>query len=245
MLIRHHAHRQHVVDSLDTLLYQLHVLSFFLAPSLIHLLARSAIQFQIARPRTIQPQRTLRFWFPLVFLVNLGSVWTHATDGVPSGRSVMLDFVSYSTPPSKMQLLFLDATIIILSLIIVTIAYEASYAASTPSSPDPLAPAPRDRDAFEPAPAPDPLILELRLRTILAHLRSPPPPPPSAPDDAEPLLPPPNTAVAGALPRALALRALMAARRVRRPQQPQQEERGQAREGEGTRRVPGAMDEPD
>jgi hypothetical protein len=80
------------IHQLDTLLYQLHVLSFLLAPALPALLVRAAAQFQLARPRTLQPTRGLRFWYALVLLANAVPLWTHA-DAPGVGRAVVLDFI--------------------------------------------------------------------------------------------------------------------------------------------------------
>jgi len=45
---------------LDTLLFQLHTLSFFLSPSLLGFISRPVSQFQCSKPRDIDPSRSLR-----------------------------------------------------------------------------------------------------------------------------------------------------------------------------------------
>ena len=134
---------------LDALLYQLHVLSFLLAPSIITLFVRAAGQFQLSHPREFGPRRTLRFRFMLIFLFNAGSFWNHVISS-PQGKSVVLDFVGMGTvcrlspsflrshlfiqirwtafTPPRTQLLLLDLLIIILSVIVTTVAFETAYA---------------------------------------------------------------------------------------------------------------------
>ncbi|KDQ57527.1 hypothetical protein JAAARDRAFT_156282 [Jaapia argillacea MUCL 33604] len=141
MQIRHHAQRQHIIQSLDTLLYHLHTLSFFLSPRIWALLCRVTTQFQFSRPRLLDPKRSLRFWFFLIVFFNAGALWSHATEGAPEGRGVILDFVGMSYRPSKGQLLFLDLFIILLQMVLTTIAYETSLSeASSTDTPDPLLP---------------------------------------------------------------------------------------------------------
>ncbi|KAI5116753.1 hypothetical protein M0805_008366 [Coniferiporia weirii] len=157
--VRYHAQRKHIVHSLDSLLYQLHTLSFLLAPSLLIFLSRCATQFQFARARELDGRRSLAFWFFLVALVNAGGVWAHAATGGeggggagggPGARAVVLDFVGMGHTPSKLQLLLLDATIIFLQALLTTIAYETSLALALPADvPDPLLPA-------SPSPLPSP-----------------------------------------------------------------------------------------
>lgn len=73
------------------MLYQLHTLSFFYSPAAWTYICRCVTQFNFARPREVDARRTLRFWYFLVFLVNIGAVG-HATQGAAQG-SVLLDFV--------------------------------------------------------------------------------------------------------------------------------------------------------
>ena len=87
----------HFSRQLDALLYQLHVLSFLLAPSIIALCVRAAGQFQLSHPREFGPKRTLRFRLALIAMFNAGSVWNHAYIGAPQGRSAVLDFVGLGT----------------------------------------------------------------------------------------------------------------------------------------------------
>ncbi|KAL5507572.1 hypothetical protein ACEPAH_7028 [Sanghuangporus vaninii] len=155
MRIRYHAQRKHVIYSLDGLLYELHTLSFLLAPSVFVLLCRCITQFQFSRARELDGRRSLRFWFVLVALVNVSAVWAHAFGsaggggggggghGVGEEKSVLLDFVGMGHRPTKLQLLLLDATIMFLQAILTTISYETSLSHAMPSDvPDPLFPAP-------------------------------------------------------------------------------------------------------
>lgn len=83
--------RQHLIGSLDTLLYQLHALSFFLAPALLPLLARIAAQAH-CRPRP-DDTHSLRFFLAIVLVLNLPSLWYHAIRAPHDDRAVILDFV--------------------------------------------------------------------------------------------------------------------------------------------------------
>lgn len=85
---------RHRTLQLDQVLYQLHTVSFFLSPALLPYLSRVLFQFQFAKPRDVDPERSLRFWFFLVVVFNLGSVWSHATENpAQAGNSILLDFV--------------------------------------------------------------------------------------------------------------------------------------------------------
>ncbi|KAI0314092.1 hypothetical protein OF83DRAFT_1138482 [Amylostereum chailletii] len=244
MHIRYHAQRQHIIDSLESLLYQLHVLSYFMAPSLLALVTRSGAQFQLSRPRTVDAQRSLRFWYILILLFNVGSVWTHATKGVPEGRAVIVDFVGMYFTPTRIQLLMLDFTIIALSFAVTTIAYETSCTLASPANiPDPLAPSSLNRPAtfYEPvANASDGLAIDLRMSLFIKHILHPPPPPAERQDDNSPLLPLPNTAAA--LPRSLRLLMQTRAARRTRAQDATARPGGTSEEGQVQGRVPGAMD---
>lgn len=111
---RHHAQRQHIIHSvrflinfsspsltnlykLDTTLYQLHTLSFFLSPSLWGYLCRIFAQFQCSKPRDLDATRSLRFFFVIVFTLNLPSLWLHAFHRAGEGRSIILDFIGMCT----------------------------------------------------------------------------------------------------------------------------------------------------
>jgi len=82
---------------LDTLLFQLHTLSFFLSPSLLGFISRLFSQFQCSKPRDIDPSRSLRFWYFVLVFFNFGCIWTHAIEGVSEGRAVVLDFIGQGT----------------------------------------------------------------------------------------------------------------------------------------------------
>ncbi|KIM75461.1 hypothetical protein PILCRDRAFT_35882, partial [Piloderma croceum F 1598] len=206
---RHHAQRQHIIHSLDTLLFQLHTLSFFLSPSLLGFISRLFSQFQCSKPRDIDPSRSLRFWYFVLVFFNFGCIWTHAIEGVSEGRAVVLDFVGQAYKPSKIHLLLLDALILFLQMLLTTIAYETSLFSKISSNtsltpPIPALPSPFP-DSAPPTPLADdpsksslpppisesPYIIDLRLSHVLDRLRNPAPivSDPS-PDE---LLPFPNT----------------------------------------------------
>jgi hypothetical protein len=82
------------VTQLHDLLFQLHIVSFFLAPSLVPLVTRAmCCQFLCYKPREIDPKISLRSWFLLTFFLNFPSFWLHAREGTGEGRTVVLDFV--------------------------------------------------------------------------------------------------------------------------------------------------------
>ena len=135
-------------SQLDTLLYQLHTLSFFLSPSLLLYFCRIIAQFLCYKPRELDSQRSLSFFYATTVLLNLPSMWSHSTRGPAEGRALVLDFVglcafpisdfsvllshrclAYS--PSKLQLCCLDLFILCFQLLLTTIAYETSIYYST------------------------------------------------------------------------------------------------------------------
>ncbi|KAI0705007.1 hypothetical protein C8T65DRAFT_810050 [Cerioporus squamosus] len=267
-----HAQRKHIIHSLTSLLYQLHTVSFLLSPRLWPFICRLSTQFQFSRPREIDSQRSLRFWFILIVLVNLQCFYNHVVKGASEGRSIILDFVGVAHKPSKATLLSLDFTIVILEFILTTIAYETSFTlAMPPDTPDPLQPEPIPVTPTSPLPfvgedVDKPMVstssdngpkyvVDIRLRPLLQRLRHPPPPPPpQQPNLNEELLPLPNTTTfqltrsLNMLVRASAQMRERAARTPRPPGQaePQRRER-QPGETQESRTVPGGLggeDEP-
>ncbi|KIP04866.1 hypothetical protein PHLGIDRAFT_31161 [Phlebiopsis gigantea 11061_1 CR5-6] len=247
-----HAQRQHIISSIERLLYQLYTISFFLSPFLLPFLCRTIFQFQFARPRDIDPRLSLRFWFILILLFNLSSIWAHAFQGPTMGRSVILDFVGTARPPTKLQLLSIDFAIVVLNMVLTTIAYETSVQAAMPAdTPDPLLPLPPSMPATpilfdEDAPKTDlqiepQYIIDLHLRHIIHRLRNPAPPPAERDASAEDLLPLPNTTP---FQLSNSLRLLMQIRaRVRtRAQNETETRRGQGGEAGDNRTIPGGLD---
>ncbi|RDB24993.1 hypothetical protein Hypma_007858 [Hypsizygus marmoreus] len=217
---RHHAQRQHIILSLDALLYQLHTLSFILSPSIWAFLFRLVCQFQCSKPRDLDAtaSRSLRFFFANIIFFNASSLWFHATQGAAEGRAIVLDFVGLAYVPSKLQLLGLDILIIFLQMVLTTIAYETSLLehSTEPDTHDMLLPIPNP-PSLPPTPLPIsisspstpfshimpshtkpypssttlPYVLDLRFAPIMARLRNPPPPPRTSGSDNT--LPLPNT----------------------------------------------------
>ncbi|EMD37358.1 hypothetical protein CERSUDRAFT_114032 [Gelatoporia subvermispora B] len=262
-----HAQRQHFIYSLDTLLYQLHTLSFLLSPSIWAFLCRLTVQWQFCRPRELHASRTLRFWFFLIVLFNFGIVWTHAVRGAAQGRSIILDFVGIGHAPSKAHLLFLDFLIIGLEMLLTTVSYETSYLADMPSdTPDTLLPIPSTPTTL-PTTSPDnskesalPYMMDFRFSLIIDRLRQPHPPPPPRDSSASDLLPLPNTTlsqVTNNLNRLLRTRERLRERirqleaEAARTQEELDARDREEAEGRGggnrdrPRRIPGAMDTED
>ncbi|CAL1706937.1 unnamed protein product [Somion occarium] len=246
-----HAQRKHIVHSLNTLLYELHTLSFFLSPSIWGYICRVSSQYQFARPRS-DPNRTLKFWFFLILFFNLGIVWSHIFEGASPGRSVILDFVGMANRPSKLHLLSLDFLIIFLDLLLVTIAYESAVAAEQPEdTPDPLLHIPNQQPPASPlstslndtekSQQEPPYVLDLRVSTIMNRLRNPAPspPPPPAPD----LLPLPNITSVGSQLRFLTrARTRLQELRVRAAEQAARDPEGEEGGEDRQRRIPGGLD---
>ncbi|KAL0956538.1 hypothetical protein HGRIS_002679 [Hohenbuehelia grisea] len=260
---RHHAQRQHIVHSLDTLVFQLFVLSFFLSPSLWALCMRIIWQFQCSRPRELDSNRSLRFFFASTIFFNASSLWNHFTEGAAGGRAVVLDFVGMSYTPSKLQLLSLDFLIIFLQIVLTSIAYELSI--GDESKTDTLAPIPQpptptaipdvsllplplsptfamssttvshDPKCASPPLPESPYILDLPTSLVLARLRNPPPAPSS--ESVDPLLPLPNTTPWPLPPRLQMLMGSMQSRRSNRGRTSSPERPA------NTGRVPGALEE--
>jgi len=249
----HNAQRQHIIHSLNTLLFQLHTLSFFLSPSLLGFISRMFCQFQCSKPRDIDPSRSLRFWYLMLAFFNFACIWTHAIQGAAEGRAVILDFVGQAYTPSKTHLLLLDAIILFLQMLLATIAYETSLLSKSPSDtsltppistlsspfpslyPEPLTPPVDDSSKSSlPPPIIEPsYIIDLRLAHVLDRLRNPAPNVSNS--NSGDLLPFPNTTP---WPVPASLRMLIRARaEVRRRAQTQ----GGPANAETTRRVPGEM----
>ncbi|KAF8200758.1 hypothetical protein BJ912DRAFT_947081 [Pholiota molesta] len=196
---RFHGQRQHIIHSLDSLLYQLHTLSFFLSPSLWIYAGRVLSQFQYSKPRELDPTRSLLFFYTMVLLFNVPSLWYHFIKEAVEGRIIILDFIGMSYSPSKIQLCTLDLFIIALQLLLTTIAYETSvyydnddadpHDLLLPSLATPL-PLPLFQSPIESSPSSThpkaistfdthdtPLVIDLHFDSIMTHLRQPPPPP--------------------------------------------------------------------
>jgi len=178
--MRFHAQRQHVVYSLDALLYELYLYSYLVDPSIMRLLFRALAQSQFSRPRDMD--RSLRFFFLFACFLNAGPILRHVIfPGVYESRGLLLDFVGRATPVARLQVIFIDVAIFILQVITLVIAYDIGHA--DPDGPDTLAyvssnaePNSSDDESI----APDKYdhhtpILHLRLRpTIKRILNSPP-----------------------------------------------------------------------
>ncbi|KAF8210349.1 hypothetical protein K438DRAFT_151957 [Mycena galopus ATCC 62051] len=152
-----YAQRKHVIQSLDILLYQLHVLAFFISPSAWALFFRLLTQSQCKRE--LDTPWSLRAFFALLISVNILTVWSHATSGASGGKTVILDFIGMAHPPSKFRLLSLDFFIVFLQMLLATIAHETSLAKDGD----------RDIDSATSTPL-----------AVVARLRNPSPPQPSA-----------------------------------------------------------------
>ncbi|EAU91784.2 hypothetical protein CC1G_04552 [Coprinopsis cinerea okayama7 len=136
---QYYGQRQHLVKAqLNSVLYQLHTLSFFLSPSLWSFVFRIISQSQCAAPKDIDISRSLRAHFTIVFLLNLPNLWTHIFHGAAEGRAIILDFIGMAYIPSKLQLFALDITILSLQWITVAISYETAVSANSEDGEDTL-----------------------------------------------------------------------------------------------------------
>ncbi|KAJ7045589.1 hypothetical protein C8F04DRAFT_1065387 [Mycena alexandri] len=237
---RLYAQRQHIIQSLDILLYELHVLAFFLSPSIWTLIFRVLSQSQCSKPREVDAAWSLRAFFALLICLNSLTVWTHATSGASEGKTVILDFIGLASAPSKFRLLSLDFLIVFLQMVLAAIAYETSLAKDNDDSAVPPLSAPSPSpgtvpDRTKPCPprSSPPYVLDLRFGTVMTRLRNPLPPAGST--NIVDGLPLPNTTPTTPWPLpAVGLRMLLGVP----PGRPGRE----ANEpGEGNARIPGAL----
>ncbi|KAE9411413.1 hypothetical protein BT96DRAFT_870114 [Gymnopus androsaceus JB14] len=203
---RRYHERRHILTALDTLLYQLFCLSFYLSPSLFNMFLRLSAQLLCTTTREMSPTLSLGSFFVFPLFSNSFSVWNHATTGPSEGRSVILDFVGLAYSPSKFQLLFVDFSIIFLQMLLTVISFEMhtpesgtedsnDYLLATPTSPiPPLETSFANQKAFESPPNNEPqYIVDIRLSSILARLRNPPATISRTSNSQDPLIPFPNT----------------------------------------------------
>ncbi|KAF9227420.1 hypothetical protein BS17DRAFT_747963 [Gyrodon lividus] len=250
----HDIQRQHIIDSLDNLMFQLYTLSFFLSPSLLPLLCRLACQFTSYKPREVDPKLSLRVWFFLLCASNVPSFWSHARDGATEARAVILDFIGMGYIPSKLHLVLLDTLILCVHMVRTTVSYEKSLCLSSPSTIPDLSPistpptvspqwtptlesdlndSPKYSHSHEP-----PMIIDLRLRHIITLLLNSTPPV----SDTDPTtLPLPNTTS----PFSMHFRATVRRREEARPRAQGHSERGDNADSTATedtgRRLPGSI----
>ncbi|KAF8326655.1 uncharacterized protein EI90DRAFT_3070075 [Cantharellus anzutake] len=183
--MRFHAQRQHVVYSLDALLYQLFLLSYLIDPVLLRFIFRSSIQTQLTRPREMG--RSVRFYFVCLCVLHIPVILRHPFFPFEyDSRGVLLDFVGRAFSPPFILVITTDVLIFILQVITVIIAHETG-AEVDPDVPDPLAydsssvDVGGDENLFHKQHYREP-ILHLRLRPTWQSIRHPPPPrPPGLP----------------------------------------------------------------
>ncbi|TFK75377.1 hypothetical protein BDN72DRAFT_810981 [Pluteus cervinus] len=247
---RYNAQRKHIVHSLDSLLYQLHTLSFFLSPGLWAFIFRLVSQFQCSKPRDLDAAHSLRFFFTTILFFNIPTLWNHATSSGLEERAVFLDFVGLAYVPSRLQLFALDFVIVFLQFLLTTIAYEMSLTQGstdndvqdtllpTPPGLPPVASSSSTNPLSSPIKPPPSsstdLVLDLRLSTVIARLRSAAPRPRPISSDA--FLPLPNTTP---WPLPAGMRMLMRASAQMRRDAAAAEADMVGNRGE--RRIPGAM----
>ncbi|KAJ7251503.1 hypothetical protein B0H12DRAFT_1119249 [Mycena haematopus] len=241
---RLHSQRKHVIQSLDILLYQLHVFAFFISPSIWTLIFRLLTQSQCSKPRELDTAWSLRAFFALLVAVNTLTVWSHATLGASDGKTVILDFIGMAHPPSKFRLVSLDFFIVFLQMLLATMAYETSLAkdndtddtsaTSTLPSAANASSGPDRTKSYPPRASAPPYVFDLRFRAVIARLWSPSPPPAPSVRSLD-NLPLPNT-TPWPLP-ALGWRVLLGVP----PGRPRRETNETGNE-EANTRVPGALD---
>lgn len=244
--MRQYAQRLHIMHSLNRLLYHLFVLSFLSSPSLLQLLARVIAQFQILRPREIDPERSLRFWVIILFCANVSSLFTHAvyrTSESTIYRGIVLDFIGTANLTSRTQLLMLDFLIIFFQFAVLCISYETSLANALQSAQDPLVPVIQiaDDDTSSPKTDIQQLVLHLRFRPTMRRIRDPPPVIPRQSSD----LPLPNTTralSAGRIPLRLLFPALFFHRRAPTTTESNPRPESDHADNEPTTPVPGSFD---
>ncbi|KAG9316545.1 hypothetical protein JVU11DRAFT_2595 [Chiua virens] len=183
---RYDVQRQHVVDSLDNLIFQLYILSFFLSPTILPLVCRVATQFVFYKPRELDPKLSLRVWLFFLCLANAPSFWFHVQEGATEGRAIILDFIGMGYLPSKLHLVSLDTLILSLQMLLTTISFEISLHLSSSSEtecsiiplPSALSPPILEVDCadgegkYSHRHAPT-MIIDLRFRHLINRLRNP------------------------------------------------------------------------
>ncbi|KAJ7462380.1 hypothetical protein B0H11DRAFT_1816315 [Mycena galericulata] len=191
---RRYAQRKHIIQSLDILLYQLHVLAFFLSPSIFTLIFRTLSQSQCSKPRELDNAWSLRVFFALLVSLNALAVWNHATSGPSDGKAIILDFIGMASAPSKFRLVSLDVFIVFLQMVLVAIAYETTLAKDDPNALSPTLTSSTSLDpdgtkSHPPLPT-TPYVIDLSVGAFTSRLRNPLPSPTPSNLDGLPL---PNT----------------------------------------------------
>ncbi|KAJ7217999.1 hypothetical protein GGX14DRAFT_439180 [Mycena pura] len=183
---RLYAQRKHVIQSLDILLYQLHVLAFFNsnvvgdAHPLTTLIFRVLSQSQCSKPaRESDPAWSLRVLFALLVFLNAIVVWNHATASA-SDKTVILDLIGIAYIPSTLRLVSLDIFILFLQLLLASISYETSLAADYEADAGSLEISPSasvsgSPKSYPPQASAPPYVMDLRFMTVVARLRGPAP----------------------------------------------------------------------
>ncbi|KAK7472906.1 hypothetical protein VKT23_001013 [Stygiomarasmius scandens] len=209
---RYHAERKHIIRSIDALLYQLYCLSYYLSPSMFALLLRLSAQVMCKNPRILFPTFPLGAFLLLLSGFNGFNLYHHITQGAVEGGAIILDFVGLAYSPSKLQLLTVDLSILLMQSLLLIISFdmytpssnaEQTSDTSLPSSSDSPLPASsptsnsflktymsRDK-ASEPPDTSTPYVIDLHFTPLLGRLRSIPPV--ARPDSTDSLLPLPST----------------------------------------------------
>ncbi|KAJ7287458.1 hypothetical protein C8J57DRAFT_1283972 [Mycena rebaudengoi] len=240
-----YAQRKHIIQSLDILLYQLHIFAFFLSPSIWTLIFRIVSQFQCSKARDLDAAWSLRTFLALLVSLNSVTIYHHATEGASSdSKTVILDFIGMAYTPTKFRLLSLDIFIVFLQMVLAIIAYETSLAKNNLNVLDNLLPPsdssttaiPNHTKSYPPRSS-TPYVIDLRFSAVIARLRHPLPLPSTVTSlDGLPL---PNT-TPWPLPAA-GLRMLFGALPGRSPDASGGATNGTG-EGEDGGRIPGALD---
>jgi len=119
--MRYSAQREHVIQSLNSLLTYLYALSYLLFPSLSVFATRWFVQYGwLALQKEVVRHQLRWIFIPLAVLVL--SVWTHTTTspGVP----IILDFIGRAAPPPLLVVLLLDLVIAFIELLSAAVFYE-------------------------------------------------------------------------------------------------------------------------
>ncbi|KAF7288717.1 hypothetical protein HMN09_01377700 [Mycena chlorophos] len=186
---RLYAQRKHIIQSLDGLCYQLHVLAFFSTNTdafpLSTLLIRLLSQSQCSKPRELHPGSSLRAFCAVLVFLNLIIIWNHATSTV-ADKFIILDFIGAAFVPSKLRVISLDVFLLFLQTLTAILSYDTALAKDRDgdyeSETEPVSPSPHKPSAY---------VLDLHFSTVVAHLRAPRPP--AARERGADGLPLPNT----------------------------------------------------
>ncbi|SNX87009.1 uncharacterized protein MEPE_05719 [Melanopsichium pennsylvanicum] len=121
--------RKQLVQSLDLLCFTLFVYTYLLDNRTFLLIIKAALQVQFCNPVQMHPTWSLPFF--VVFLLTLNTLLAIAHQWTPAritntGDAIFIDFIGHtaSTLPNRLHMLFIDAAVCFVQLLMVVVAFE-------------------------------------------------------------------------------------------------------------------------